>query len=768
MQHEVKFIHNPFKNKTDFFLNGQPFIHGKYNTFSKQRLQMWISQFFQAVADTLQKKEFFVGFTGVPSDCTDVEEAIQQANASGFNITYQFTQIRSQNERMAELEELIKDIRENPILNQIIPEAQWNEVMDKYFDAWVIATMSSGKSTFINALLGSEVLPAFQEDTTASITKIIDDKNFAQGEFSASRFNKKEEVLNKDLSLNLLTPEQAGKSRAILAEWNADIKNQEKAENEKTYSIELKGNVSGVQERADVQLRITDTPGANTDKSNTSQHALKSREMLRDEQRNPLVLYVLRGDNLGVNDDNTFLSEMSNIMKEKGKLAQDRFMFLVNKMDVFFNKDESIEATLNRVRNYLSKFDIKNPHIFPVCSLLALELKNQQLNPALLSEDTQDDIDGLSKKINRKDERDLNQYMPLSEKVKNRLTEKQLAPELYRTGIPAVELVIDEYISKYHIIYRIERIQEVITDLLRRAYNSDAYKVALKDIDGQEEQLKNAIQYLKDSEEKGESTQNYINSLNVEDIIPMNIINSFNDEFLELEHKFEEWNKKFNIDKPSEREANSKLSEVSKDIGRTCEKIVLNLTNGIELAQNEMIKTLQKGYQEYISKCFHEVPNLDLNVIKGFENHLKDFDMQLVITPQYIKTERQQKTREVSGFFGAVKRFFNMGGYEKITESRNFVDIKSLWKDQQIELRAQIQQIIPDAVDSVRIYAQEIMETYITQLDRIFKPQLERLTQELLELAQDNKKREAEIKRAKSNIDEIEKYQARLEAIIEA
>ena len=109
-----------------------------------------------------------------------------------------------------------------------------------------------------------------------------------------------------------------------------------------------------------------------------------------------------------------------------------------------------------------------------------------------------------------------------------------------------------------------------------------------------------------------------------------------------------------------------------------------------------------------------------------------------------------------------------MGGYEKITESRNFVDIKSLWKDQQIELRAQIQQIIPDAVDSVRIYAQEIMETYITQLDRIFKPQLERLTQELLELAQDNKKREAEIKRAKSNIDEIEKYQARLEAIIEA
>nr|WP_314741316.1 dynamin family protein [uncultured Haemophilus sp.] len=203
MQQEVKFIHNPFKNETIFSLNGEIITYEKYKTFATQRLQMWISQFFQTVENTLQTKEFFVDFTGVPSDCVDVEEAIQQANATGFNITYQFTQIRDQNERMAELEELANEIRENPILNQIRSESEWNDAMDKYFDAWVIATMSSGKSTFINALLGSEVLPAFQEDTTASITKIIDDKKFAQGEFSASRFNKEGEVLNQECDLNL-------------------------------------------------------------------------------------------------------------------------------------------------------------------------------------------------------------------------------------------------------------------------------------------------------------------------------------------------------------------------------------------------------------------------------------------------------------------------------------------------------------------------------------------------------------------------------------
>lgn len=768
MQQEVKFTHNPFKNETSFSLNGETITHGKYKTFATQRLQMWISQFFQTVENTLQTKEFFVDFTGVPSDCADVEEAIQQANAAGFNISYQFSQIRSQNERIAELEELVNEIRENPILNQIMSESQWNGVMDKYFDAWVVGTMSSGKSTFINALLGHEALPAFQEDTTASITKIIDNKKFSQGEFSACRFNKEGEYLNKDLALNLLTPEQADKSREILAEWNADIKNQEKPENERTYLIELKGNIIGIQQRDDVQLRITDTPGSNTDKSNVSQHALTSRKMLRDDQRNPLVLYVLRGDNLRVNDDNAFLSDMSNIMKEKGKLAQDRFMFLVNKMDVFFGKGESIEETLKGVIDYLASFGIENPNVFPICSRFALALKNQQLSAELLDADDEDEIIALGSKISREG-RDLNQYMRLSENVKNRLTEKQLSPAFYRTGIPAVELVIDEYISKYHIIYRIQRIQEVIADLLRRAHNSDAYKVALENIKDQEEQLKKAIEYLKDSEEKGNSTQNYIDSLNTREIaIPEHITDAFNSELLALERKFEEWDNKFRNKKSDKEEANRKLTKINNEIKALCETIVLNLNSGVELAQNEMIKNLSNEYKEYISKFFKDIPNLDIDVIKGFENHLKDFDIQLVIKPEYEKEESKKVYRETSGFWGSVARWFGFGGYESFTIKETIIDLEELWKEQKIELYIQINQIIPAVVDSVREYAQEITETYIKQLDQIFKPELARLTQELLDLAQDNEKREAEIKRAKSNIDAIKKYQARLNAIIEA
>lgn len=434
---------------------------------------------------------------------------------------------------------------------------------------------------------------------------------------------------------------------------------------------------------------------------------------------------------------------------------------------MFSSKGESIEETLKRVRDYLASFGIENPNVFPICSRFALALKNQQLSSSLLDEDDEDEIIELSSKISREG-RDLNQYMRLSENVKNRLTEKQLSPAFYRTGIPAVELVIDEYISKYHIIYRIERIQEVITDLLRRAYNSEDYKAALNKIRGQEEELKKAIEYLNNSEEKGHLTQNYINSLKTREIaIPTHISDAFNAELLELERQFNGWDNEFRDQRVTKSEAENQLLGVRHQIKKLSEDIVLNLNDRVEQAQKEMIKNLSEEYKEHIAKFFENVPNLELDVIKGFEHHLKDLDIQLVIKPEYMKTKNKVVSREKSGIFAGVARLFGFGGYENVTIKETVVDLEALWKQHKPVLLSQISQVIPEAVSSVQEYAREMTEIYIKQLDEVFKPELARLTQELLELAQDNEKREAEIKRAQSNIDAIEKYQARLNAIIE-
>ncbi|MBO1929813.1 dynamin family protein [Providencia rettgeri] len=52
----------------------------------------------------------------------------------------------------------------------------FEDALNNEFDAYVVATMSSGKSTFINAILGQDLLPAANEATTATIAHIFDDK----------------------------------------------------------------------------------------------------------------------------------------------------------------------------------------------------------------------------------------------------------------------------------------------------------------------------------------------------------------------------------------------------------------------------------------------------------------------------------------------------------------------------------------------------------------------------------------------------------------
>ena len=53
-----------------------------------------------------------------------------------------------------------------------------NQILkDKKYSVAVVATMSSGKSTFLNAMLGARILPAKQEACTAKVYSIEDDDN---------------------------------------------------------------------------------------------------------------------------------------------------------------------------------------------------------------------------------------------------------------------------------------------------------------------------------------------------------------------------------------------------------------------------------------------------------------------------------------------------------------------------------------------------------------------------------------------------------------
>ncbi len=81
--------------------------------------------------------------------------------------------------RLEQIRALMTEAREHPEFDCFIEEndevrQSIEEAFNRDFDVYVVATMSSGKSTLINAMLGHDLLPAANEATTATIARITD------------------------------------------------------------------------------------------------------------------------------------------------------------------------------------------------------------------------------------------------------------------------------------------------------------------------------------------------------------------------------------------------------------------------------------------------------------------------------------------------------------------------------------------------------------------------------------------------------------------
>src|SRR5699024_7374310 len=71
---------------------------------------------------------------------------------------------------------VFEDLREGPVDDFRDPKLikVFENIKNSVFPINVIATMSSGKSTLINALLGKKLMPSKNEACTATITEILD------------------------------------------------------------------------------------------------------------------------------------------------------------------------------------------------------------------------------------------------------------------------------------------------------------------------------------------------------------------------------------------------------------------------------------------------------------------------------------------------------------------------------------------------------------------------------------------------------------------
>lgn len=218
----------------------------------------------------------------------------------------------------------------------------------------VMATMSSGKSTLINALLGQQILPSQNEACTSKMFTILDE--------------------DRDISPQLYISKFSGETRIVRANISEALKKAN--EDTEIEHIFIKGQVKGVL-NTDKALLIIDTPGPNNARDISHEQVMKK---VLGELRGGLILYVLNATQIGIEDDKKLLNVLK-VHLEKRKSTE--VLFVINKMDQVDEERESVENVVMDVRNYLLENGFENPQIIPVSALAAnifkKALNNEQM-----------------------------------------------------------------------------------------------------------------------------------------------------------------------------------------------------------------------------------------------------------------------------------------------------------------------------------------------------------------------------------------------------
>lgn len=234
----------------------------------------------------------------------------------------------------------------------------------------VTANMSAGKSTLLNALIGKKVNKTQNDACTAKIHYIVN-KPFEDGFY-----------YEVDHLLNL----------------DADYKTLMEDNQENVSSEIIVGAFFRTVGKEPKRVWFVDTPGVN------SSQDVGHRELTEKTIANTdadLLIYLLNSENIGTEDDRKHLLFI--LENYHGKI-----LFVVNKLDRFRKKEDSVSETLDAVVRDLGDMGFENPEVVPVSSYAAYLAKLSIFGESL-DEDEQDELDRMSRKM-RKPEYQFNTY----------------------------------------------------------------------------------------------------------------------------------------------------------------------------------------------------------------------------------------------------------------------------------------------------------------------------------------------------------------------
>lgn len=758
----ISITHNPFLVETEFLINGHsPSESSNITAYSSKRLQLWVEQIF----DDLQAlfnggNDFFIEFTGVESDFNDIKEAAGNAIQKGMCVELKFNPVAPAEERLEKIKALMTRVSEESpkfadyLANSDLKARQdFEDALNNEFDAYVVATMSSGKSTFINAMLGQDLLPAANEATTATIAHIFDDKSKGDA-FYGERFDRNGNCIEHMDDLDL----------AIMKAWNADSE---------TKTIRLTGNIRAIKENNNVRLVLTDTPGPNN--SQDPEHQRTTLGFIQDSKRNPLIIYVLNATQLGTNDDAQLLRLVADTMSKGGKQSKDRFLFVVNKMDMFDpEKGENIGDALNRVKSYLEENGIHDPNLYPVSARMAYLLRKQ----GELTRAERNDKTNIADLLLEEPSMAFPQYMSVSTSVMSAMQEKAQHDEalqdqsmwraLLNSGLPGVEAVINEYINKYSFPMRLNRAHLAMTAAIERGMQ-EAELIKQLEIDEQTlSLLQSEIQSLKSRRDQGFNTQAYKEQLKQEGRdLPMDVHNTLNELEKNIEKCIEELGDTFSGD-VSISEAESKIDIAVKEIKFSFSQVINEYEKAFLSSQEIIKQELHQEYQKYVAQLFPESSALELPVFQSLKKSINSFSLNIELKDEEVQTKRvvvDSYERSTSKWY----KPWTWGDTETVNiyGDKEYVDLYDLWDARGSIIRLKFEQLKNDALKRIREDKDKLIDNYLVFLEGEFSTKFAAILTDLEQKVENQTQRENAIAQAKTDIDEIRAIKQELEAILQ-
>ena len=587
----VQIKYNPFKKITEVLVDGvKPEDNSSLN-FGEKRLQEWAGDISTILASEYSDKNFTIGFTGTMSDFEDLK-----AGMSTPEVVVTFEEPKctpSVSETEAEVDKIFEEIKKGPVAqlkdNTILQAFQ--KAKDQRFEINVVATMSSGKSTLINALLDHKLMPVAAEATTATIVTIIDTD--IDG-YRGVAYDNEGKVVAKENSLTY----------SVMKEWNA---------NDNISSIDIEGRIPCVNS-VGMKLVLVDTPGPNN--SADKRHKAMTYEMLADSEKS-LVLFVMRADSLAVDDEKVFLDYVCDSMKKGGKQSRDRFIFAINKMDVFNPEEESVEDALEKIKDNLEKRGIFHPNIFPVSAQAALEARTKpavQLVLPVYSQfvkhypsthyDAYYRFSHLPNLVRIETEKFLEEAANDPDKTEGEYTNIEI-----HSGIVSIEKAIELYINKYARTIKVYDLVQSFNNRLNELAAIATLEQDIKDNAEKKKQLEESIKIIKKNIRSGESARQ-LSSL-VEDIDISDNVKQEIDEFIDNQRT--KINKIIFNYKNSSKVPKSEAVSQARNIDRDSKDILAQLKAQIDkILKNTYIalyKTIVKQYESFVKDLGVNVDN---------------------------------------------------------------------------------------------------------------------------------------------------------------